>query len=507
MRIRWVVGAVLLSLVLAGASLGGPAEPDTLVIVFPSHQGTLDGHFAVTTQDMLVVRNVYNALMKYKPDTTELTGDLAERWEVSPDGLVYTFRLRRNVTWQKGYGRLTAQDVKASFDRLRDPETRSPFAGLLSMVREIQVLDPYTIRFVLSEPYAPFLHLLTNYRVGPVVNARAARERGAAFAWDPVGTGPYEVERAIPRTEVVLRAFDQHFGGRPRIRRIITRTVPDLNAMVVGLENGQYHMLYSIQALDESVIKRLRERGFSVTYYSRNLPRVLLMNVTKKPLDDVRVRRAIAHAINRQQVIALSMAGYGRPWYSPVPEGYFAATTQVPRYEYNPEKARQLLVEAGYRDGLDLPMQVFDVMKVTSDVIAEQLRRVGIRVQQEVLDQPTFIQRVLRRDGSISFAVHCCVRQPDPDFYLSDIFSRSKGGAIYISGLDLEAELAAARRETNVEKRRQMYVALQRKIMENVWMIPLVMEFDRNVHVPQLRGMPRRVEALWGLDLSRLSFE
>src|SRR5205823_7585190 len=127
----------------------------------------------------------------------------------------------------------------------------------------------------------------------------------------------------------------------------------------------------------------------------------------------------------------------------PVPEGFVGATTDLPRMEHDLSKAKQLLNDAGYPNGLDVTMNVYDTQKLRSDVVAEQLKQVGIRVTEEVLDQPTFIGRVIQNQG-INFAMHCCVRQPDADIILSDMFSPKNRGAIYISHADLESELAAA---------------------------------------------------------------
>jgi peptide/nickel transport system substrate-binding protein len=487
----------------APAAAVKPAAKDSLTFVFPQNQGTLDPHFAATTQEMLVTRNIYNALLKYKPNTTELTGDLATSWDVSQDGLTYTFKLRQDVDWQKGFGHFTANDVKASFERLRSPETKSPFAGSVSMLKEVQVVDDSTVKLILSEPYSAFPHLLTNYRAGPIVNVKAVQQYGKDYDWNPVGTGPYQFESGIPKQEATIVANDKYFGGAPPIKRVVTRTVPDQNAEVVGLENGQYDVLYTGTINDPLIIKRLQGEGFVRTTFSRNLPEVLLMNVTVKPFDDLRVRQAIAYSIDRQQFVDLALPDVGKPWFSPVPEGYFAATTDVPRYEHDVNKAKQLLADAGYRDGLDVTMNVFDTMKLASDVISEQLKQSGIRVSEEVLDQPTFIGRVVQ-DKGINFAVHCCVRQPDPDIILSDMFSPKNRGAIYVSHADLESDLAAARKELDPKKREQMYVDIQKKIMSEVLMVPLAMVNDQAIHTAALKGMPT-LEALWGLDLTRLS--
>ncbi len=488
----------------AAASSGQKSSKDTLTIVFQANQGTLDPHFAATNQEMLIIRNVYNGLLKYKPDTTELTGDLATGWDVSQDGLTYTFKLRQDVDWQKGFGHFTANDVKASFDRLRSPDTKSPFAGSISMLKEVQVVDDYTVKFILSQPYAAFPQLLTDYRAGPIVNVKAVQQYGQDFAWNPIGTGPYQFESGIPKQEVVLTANDKYFGGPAPIKRIVTRTIPDQNAQVIGLENGQYDMLL-LAPDDPAVVDRLVKEGFVQDKFSRNLPEVLLMNITVPPFDNLQVRQAIAYAVDRQQLIDLAYPGYGTPWYSPVPDGFVGSTTDVPHMEHDVAKAKDLLASAGYPNGLDVTLNVYDVQKNASDVLSEQLKQAGIRTTEEVLDQPTFIGRVVQNQG-INFALHCCQRQPDADIILSDMFSPKYRGAIYISHADLEADLAAARQELDPAKRQQMYVDLQKKIIDNVYMVPLAMLLDRSITVASLKGMPKQ-EAIWGLDLSRLYFQ
>ena len=477
---------------------------DTLTIVFQANQGTLDPHFAATNQELLVNRNIYSALLKYKPDSTELTGDLATSWDASPDGLSYTFKLRQDVDWQKGFGHFTANDVKGSFDRLKAPETKSPFAGSVSMLKEVQIVDDYTVKFTLSEPYAAFPHLLTNYRAGPIVNVKAVQQFGKDYDWNPVGTGPYQFESGVPKQEAIITANDRYFGGPPPIKRVVTRTIPDMNAQVVGLESGQYDMLY-VAPDDPSVVQRLTQEGFVQSKFSRDLPEVLLMNLTVKPFDNPKVRQAIAYAVDRQQLIDLAYPGAAKPWYAPVPEGFFGATTDVPHVDHDVNKAKQLLSDAGYPSGLDVTLNVYDTQKLASDVLSEQLKQVGIRVTEEVLDQPTFIGRVIQNQG-INFSLHCCVRQPDADIILSDMFSPKYRGAIYISHADLEADLSAARRELDAAKRQQMYVDLQKKIVDDVDMIPLAMVNDRSINVASLKGMPT-LEAIWGLDITRLSFQ
>jgi peptide/nickel transport system substrate-binding protein len=173
--------------------------------------------------------------------------------------------------------------------------------------------------------------------------------------------------------------------------------------------------------------------------------------------------------------------------------------------DHDVAKAKQLLSEAGYPNGLDVTLNVYDTQKLASDVLLEQLKAVGIRATEEALDQPTFIGRVIQNQG-INFALHCCVRQPDADIILSDMFSPKLRGAIYVSHADLESDLATARKELDPAKRQQLYVDLQKRIINEVLMVPVAMINDRSMATGTLKGLPA-VEALWGLDFTRLSFQ
>ena len=198
-RVALAVGVVLAAgAVISPRAVAQKTTKDTLNVVGATHQATLDPHFAITTQDLIFTRNIYNALVKFKPNSIEFEPDLATSWTVSRDGLEYTFKLRRDVEWQKGYGKLTAADVKGSFDRLLDPATKSPFAGSMRMLKEAVVVDDATVKLVLKEPYAGFL---TSSR--PTGRARSStrgrwRRRARATRGIPSGPGRTSSRAASP---------------------------------------------------------------------------------------------------------------------------------------------------------------------------------------------------------------------------------------------------------------------------------------------------------------------
>ena len=210
------------------------------------------------------------------------------------------------MEWQKGFGHFTANDVKASFDRLRRPKRSRRSLAASSMLQEVQVVDDYTVKFILSEPYAAFPQLLTDYRAGPIVNVKAVQQFGKDYDWNPVGTGPYQFESGVPKQEAIDHRQRQVFR-RPAAHQDASSRAPfpTINAQVVGLENGQYDMLLH-GAGRPGRRESLDRQRLRASMFSRNLPEVLLMNITVKPFDDLKVRQAIAYAVDRQQFIDLA---------------------------------------------------------------------------------------------------------------------------------------------------------------------------------------------------------
>ncbi|MGH2366170.1 MAG: ABC transporter substrate-binding protein, partial [Chloroflexota bacterium] len=489
----------------AASSSGAAAGGRELRVIMGANQGTLDPFAVATEQEMLVTRNVYESLMRYKPNTSQLEGDLATSWSVSPDGLEYTFHLRPGVKWQKGYGAFTAADVKASYDYLLDPANKQPFRTVVNMIKSVSVVDPMTVMFTLNAPYVPFLQLMTDYRVGPIVNVKAIRAEGANWIWQPVGTGPYMLQSANPRVDATIVANPDYWGPPPAIKKIYMKTITDDNAAVAAMENKQFD-LWDGRANDSTVVKHMASEGFVQTAVNRHVPLVLLMNLTVKPFDNLKVRQAIAYSVNRQQIIDLGLQGDAIPWYNPVPKGYIDVDPNVPHFDTDVNKAKALLSQAGYPNGVAVTLNVYQgPVQQPSNVLQEQLKQSGIKVTQQLLDQPTFIKDVFT-NKNIDFALHCCQRQPDPDLILSDMFSAKNRGAIYISHIDLEPQLAQARQELDAQKRQQDYYKLETQIINDADMIPIAMTPSFLTSQPDLKGMPSS-ESIWGLDWTQYSFK
>ena len=247
-------------------------------------------------------------------------------------------------------------------------------------------------------------------------------EKGASYAWDPVGTGPFVFESRVPNREATIRANDKYWGGAPAIKKAVYHIVTDTNAQVIGLENGEYDLVYS-QIREQAVADRLKRAGFQETRVHRNLPQVLMMNVTVKPFDSLKVRQAIAHSIDRKPLIELGYNGIVTR-SSPVPRGYPYVTENVPRYEHDIQKAKQ-------RRPRPLSQRC---RGHAGQLRREQARRRGARRAAEACRHhrqargPGPAHRLGRLfRGHTHFAIHCCVRQPAG--HLAHRRPHARGGA------------------------------------------------------------------------------
>ena len=221
--------AVFALLLLVGLiALAGPpealAQKKKVLTIAAKEPDTLDPHSSTLGQSQAITRFLYRGLTRFaikdgKVTTAEVEPDLAESWTLSPDGTVWTFKLRKGVQFHKGFGEMTAEDVKFSFERQinRTPGTR--YGVNLEVIKSIEVVDPHTIQIVLKAYDAIFLLRMVGYQQGYIVSKKAVEKHGEQFKWNPVGTGPFYFERHTPRERVVLRAFDRFPGGRPRSTR------------------------------------------------------------------------------------------------------------------------------------------------------------------------------------------------------------------------------------------------------------------------------------------------
>lgn len=466
------------------------AETQVLRVGLPSGDVlTLDPHFSTRVGEAEIVRAIYEGLVSFPPgeiNMEKIGPGLAERWQVSNDGTVYTFFLRRGVQWHKGYGELTAEDVRFSLERVMDPEVGSPWREQLANVESVRVVDKYTVRIILKRPDPFFLGRVANINAGYIVSKRAVQEFGKNIALNPVGTGPFYLERYVPRQEVALRSNANYYGGRPTLDRVVYLFMPDISSRFLALASGELDV--AALPYEQQWVDRARELGLKVDLTTPGNAYTIHYNMKVKPLDDVRVRQALSYAINRAEIIAFSGKDIAEPVLSPVPQGYFGHTTEgLPLYPYDPNRAKALLAEAGYPKGFHLGrvyMSESDIYLPIFQIIQEQWKRVGVTMELTVVDHPTY-HKLIREDANPVVLYAAYRIPPTAHEYLSQFYAASaaigKPTAItnfshygeVVPGIDEYLEKASATRDPEEQKR--LYAEAQRKIMRDVPAYPIMM--------------------------------
>ncbi len=463
------------------AGLGAPAAlAQTLTIAVPGNDmATLDPHRASATLDKNVINWMFNGLVRTAPGQFELDTvepDIAESWTTSEDGLTWTFALREDVQCQRGYGPLTASDVVYSLNRAASPDTSS-YAGDYTAFERIEAIDDYTVEIELAHPIPTVLGLLVPFNGGSIICEAAGTELGESFGRDPVGTGPFEFVEYQSQQLVRLAANEDYFRGAPEIKEIVFRYLGSDSSRDLAFQSGEVDLVNG--RFEESWLTRTAELpDTTVQVLGPYELHQLHLNMSQPPLDDIRVRQAIAHAVDRASLVAFRGEMLTREATSVIPSGYLGYEPQeLP--EYNPERARELLAEAGYPDGIDLRtvQTTLPAMLTTMEVVQAQLAESGIRLDFELVDHPTFHEQI-RQDLS-QVVYYGAARLPVADIFLTQFFDSetivlTPGAVTNFSHCDVaDAEIHAARTEIDPERQRELWAEAQRKIVEALCAVPL----------------------------------
>ncbi len=432
---------------------------------------TLDPHKTAITTDHAVIHHIYSGLFRYTPDA-QLQPDLCTDWEVSDDGLVYTFHLREGVQWHKRYGEFTARDVKYSIERQLDPETQTSFGVEFKLVDEIEVVDDYTVRITLKEPYVVFVQKLAAFRQGFILNQQAVEEFGEDIARNPIGTGPFIFDHWTPGVEVVLVANPDYYAGPPTLDRLVFVPIPEATTLEMALESGDVDVM---EVTDPTTYERFEaDPDITVKKVPSLMQCSLGMNTTMEPFTDIRVRKAMAYAINKDEIIEHVLTGVATRADSILAPAFFGYTEDLPTYDYDPDRARELLTEAGYADGFETmaysPLTAgYGFFPTALIAMQEDWAEVGIDVEIQAVDGATWMDALGRGEAPMSYSG--IARPPDPDYALTNYWDVN--GPLNFIQYDIQDLLDAGRSEQNVEARRAIYEDIQRRIAEDVPAIPI----------------------------------
>lgn len=466
----------------AGPSDGKPAYGDILVRGDIGDASNLIPLLASDTASHNICGMIYNGLVKYDKDMN-VVGDLAESWDISQNGLVITFHLRKGVKWHDGRP-FTSADVLYTYQVTVDPKTPTAYAGDFAKVKKAEAPDDYTFRVTYDKPFAPAL-ISWNAAVLPRHLLAGKDITKSPLSRRPIGTGPYQFKEWVAGQKIVLVSNPAYFEGQPYIDGRITRIIPDTATMFLELRAQNIGMMgltplqYTRQTennLFKNNFNKYRYLSFGYTYLGYNL---------KNPLfSDKRVRQAISYAINKDEIINGVLLNLGKPANGPYKPGTWAYNDKVKIYRYNPQKARELLRDAGWtkmnqegvleKDGKPFVFEIVvnqgnETRQKCAEIIQRHLKEIGITVKIRVLEWSSFVTDFINKRRFDAVILGWTIPL-DPDAY--DVWHSSKTAPeelnfISYNNPEVDDMLEKGRSTFNQKERKKYYDRFQEILAED----------------------------------------
>lgn len=401
-----------MSLIISGCGGGGEDNADTgssevnknesFIIAKSNDAKLIDPGYAWIEASIGAVYPVYEGLVQFKNDELEVEPALATDWKKSEDGKTWTFSLRQDVKFHDGTD-FNADAVVFTFNRILDEN--HPMHGVVKggwsylnyllgdMIEEVKALDDYTVQFTLKQKFAPFLTYMGYYSQF-IVSPTAAEKYGERFPEHPVGTGPFKFDKWQKGEYIQYVANEDYWGEKPQVEKLIIKVVPESSTRLMELQTGQVD---AIKTLDPGQIEKVKNNK-DLKLISKPGANIhfAAMNTKIEPLNNVKVRQAINYAVDVEKLVNAVYEGSGTPAINILPPTVFSFDDTAGPYEYNPEKAKELLAEAGYPNGFDLTLHSFTHARVyvsnpvqVAEIIKSDLKKVGINVKIETVEYST----------------------------------------------------------------------------------------------------------------------
>ena len=419
-KIKVVVLLLMLGLVLVGCETQETETgSQTLTVGFEGDVVSMDPHASNVGSSIQVLVQVYEPLVRLDLDGN-IVGILAESWE-RYDDYSYVFYLREGVRFHNGE-EMTAEDVAFSISRGANSPLVSAFMGVFDP-DNIEVIDTYTVRIGTREPFAPLLNNLTH--PGGSILSLAAYEAGVDFDETPIGTGPFVVTNRIHGEQIEFEAFEDFHGDGPQVDYLVIRFIVDLSARLIELESGAI----DLANISRSDVARV-ENNPDLTLHQRENQQMFYIGINTERIPDLRVRQAIQYAINVDEIHETLFYGLGTPITTPLSTIIPGARTDLEGFSFNPERARELLAEAGYSDGLELSLIVNEFPDRQEWALAAQsyLAEVGITMHITQVETPIFLEETEAGNYDL-FVLAWTAGTGDADYGLYPLFHSSNHGA------------------------------------------------------------------------------
>ncbi len=390
------------------------AERDRL-LTFTTHlyPTVLDPANLYDTDSITAVLNIFDRLVQYKKGTTEIEPGLATSWDIV-DPVTYIFNLRQGVFFHDSTP-FNASSVKFSLDRAANLD--APLSYIFYIINKTEILDTYKVRITLNENYAPFLQILSHPSASIVSQTAVEKYGDTYFLSNPVGTGPFKFDHWVPDKELVLLANNEYYNGAPEFQKVIFKVNMESSERLTQLVKGEVDANFGSTGISLQDLTVLQNNPDLQVYKRAGLGVEFLgLNLQRPPLNDTRVRQAIAYAIDYDSIIKDALGNVAERIGGPIPSSIFGQA-DLPLIQRDVSKARQLLTEAGYPNGFEIALKYnFDNLdrRKTAAVISSNLQDVGINVREEGLDWDSALEDYLAMDYDM------CLNIWFPDYFDAD---------------------------------------------------------------------------------------
>jgi len=478
-----------------GAGENKEAVDNKITVALSAQILNLDPHVSMAPSD-IVKKHVFEGLT-YIDLEGKVHPWLAESWEVAPDNKTWTFHLKKGVKFHDGTD-FDANAVKISFERLLNPDNGLNRRFQLTFIDQINVIDPYTVEIVTKDPYCAMENIL-DWSGSHIISPASIEKYGKDVARYPVGTGPYVVAENVSGEYVTLEKFGEYWGEKPSLDEVKFITVPEEGTRIAMLETGEVDYIVSLSPQE---ISRIEENDkLTVGKDPSNRVLQLGINTTKAPLDNKKVRQALNYAVDRELILENVMGGIGIPATSVIASNVWGYAEGIFPYEYNPEKAKELLAEAGYPNGFDLTMWTpqgrYFRDKELNLAVAGMFQEIGVNAQVEVVDLGSYYKQlrlkpeenksqmyILAWESATGEASH-----PLRSNFLTENMAPTGWNAMFYSNPELDKVIYQAVQTLDEAQRLELWKEAQEIILDDAVWIPMFVLEQVSAHRSDLKGV------------------
>ena len=476
----------------------------TLINAMSGEPSNLIAMIAGDSASSVIAGNIFNSLIKYD-ENLDYAPELAESWEISNNQKTITFKLKKGLKWQDGQP-LTSSDVLFTWKLITDPKTRTPYAADYQLVKKALTPDPLTFKITYADSYAPALDTWASLHILPKHILKNEDINNTFFSRNPIGSSYYKLNNWISGQQVTLIANDKSTSGPPLIKKLISRIIPDTSSQFLELTADnidlmninpiQYQRVFPARKDLQKKISLYKELGNGYTY--------LGFNLRKAPFNNIKVRKALNYAIDKEEVIKGVLLGLGESISSPYKPGTRWNNPDLKPYPYNPSKALKLLSDAGYtknnkgillKDGKPLKFEIITNQnkqrEMTAVLIQRRLQEIGIEVSIRVIEWASFVNRFIKT-GDFDVVVLGWSLSLDPDQY--NIWHSSQQGPgqfnfLGYSNKNVDKLLEVGRKELNILKREKIYHEFSKYLLEDSPIVYLYAGYGLSAVHKRIKGI------------------